>query len=1005
MNRKVLIAHADGEEHLAEKLVVPLQEAGYEVAYRGTVKVGESVVEEASKVLGLGGPVILCGTVKATGTGWAHWVVNSAAYSRDTVRVFPVQMEENAFLGWIGADTVIAKFWQDPAKAVEDLLAAMGHYYPLDETQIQAQCCDSAEKRYRNLLLDSCDIVNMGNLPEDRRIAQRELKLRLLYIPLRVWIESRREGGQEALLEEVEERRAASLRGTARIEKVGSNRRRVPVGERLAKARRLVILGDPGSGKTTLTRWIATAYLLRLKNDPDWKNLLDVKTLPDEDWLPIIVRCRDLDQKCYSGAIDEILGHVLRKNQLTVTEAEVLQAVLLERLQIGTALLILDGLDEIIDPVVRACFCQQLERIHIALPNAPIIVTSRIVGYREMGYRIGRGFEHVTLAELSCEEKDDFARRWCELTESPERRTKAAEELVHDIHSSDRIERMTGNPMLLTTMALVKRKVGKLPSRRADLYWEAVQVLLNWRGEVDKSLDSHEAIPQLEYVAYAMCDRGVQQLRRDEVLELITQMRADYPNVHEASNHTPEVFLHNLEARTALLVEAGQIRYLGRDAPVYEFRHLTFQEYLAALALVDGRFPGREAKRRLSEQVAALAGRTAESSFSESGTEEIAVTESWREALRLCTTVCSDDDVDSVMSAIFNPPDNESDTALRARAIMATMCVADEPNVSEALILDIFGAFASRINMDDGTGHLSTNADVAAMEVSGSRWAVKLREKLTEEFCRREILNRIDGGGPGGLCGMVGAASLPSDPFIKEKWLIEKADQLRMATEQEAIDVALTIMESAFERKICYEDSYKGINLIDALLFRLQGSAPMSHAAAWALCWLKESGWQLTKEQSERIVSFIGDINVDIEAFRYLTWNIDGTMFEDAIDPLIARINHEIPSVRYAVVLALGKIGSDRAIAPLIGRLDDTDIIIRREAVGALSRDLDEVDKKLLSQHLNGESPYLDPHKKISAKFVTRTAKKLNIKVEEVRVRYEALAERFHLQLAWRMLN
>jgi hypothetical protein len=51
MARTVLIAHADGEEHLAEKLVGPLTDAGYVVAYRGTVRVGESVVEEASKVL------------------------------------------------------------------------------------------------------------------------------------------------------------------------------------------------------------------------------------------------------------------------------------------------------------------------------------------------------------------------------------------------------------------------------------------------------------------------------------------------------------------------------------------------------------------------------------------------------------------------------------------------------------------------------------------------------------------------------------------------------------------------------------------------------------------------------------------------------------------------------------------------------------------------------------------------------------------------------------------
>jgi hypothetical protein len=76
------------------------------------------------------------------------------------------------------------------------------------------------------------------------------------------------------------------------------------------------------------------------------------------------------------------------------------KAAISRRLDHGTALLLIDGLDEINDPGVRASFCRQLEQIHLARPDTPIIATSRIVGYREMGYRIGRGFEHLTVAEL-----------------------------------------------------------------------------------------------------------------------------------------------------------------------------------------------------------------------------------------------------------------------------------------------------------------------------------------------------------------------------------------------------------------------------------------------------------------------------------------------------------------------------------------------------------------------------------------------------------------------------
>jgi hypothetical protein len=90
----VLVAHAPDEEELAQRLVEPLRQAGYEVAYRGTVLVGESFEEDASKVLQLGGPLVLCGTINAIGTGWAHRLVHAARSGQQQTRIFAVQMQK-----------------------------------------------------------------------------------------------------------------------------------------------------------------------------------------------------------------------------------------------------------------------------------------------------------------------------------------------------------------------------------------------------------------------------------------------------------------------------------------------------------------------------------------------------------------------------------------------------------------------------------------------------------------------------------------------------------------------------------------------------------------------------------------------------------------------------------------------------------------------------------------------------------------------------------------------
>ncbi len=77
-NWQVYIAHANGEEDLAEELATPIREAGYEVIHRGTVMVGQSFTEEVSKVLSAVGAVVLCATSRALGTRWASQIVNAA---------------------------------------------------------------------------------------------------------------------------------------------------------------------------------------------------------------------------------------------------------------------------------------------------------------------------------------------------------------------------------------------------------------------------------------------------------------------------------------------------------------------------------------------------------------------------------------------------------------------------------------------------------------------------------------------------------------------------------------------------------------------------------------------------------------------------------------------------------------------------------------------------------------------------------------------------------------
>ncbi len=951
----VLLAHAEGEESLAEQIAGPLRRAGYGVVHYDTLLVGQSLAEEASKAIAEGSPVVICGTVKAAGTGWAYRLVN-AARKHSGVRIFALKMEEDAFLDLLTLDGKVAPYWQDPGRATADLVDALSAYYPPGEDGSRRRQ-DGLEQRYRDIALKTCDIVDLANLPiGDRDLVTKELLLRSLYVSLRVAVEippGIEPSDLDGKLHSIETRRGD-------FGDEGDDGSRLSIGDRLGVSKRLVVLGDPGAGKSTLLRWIATAYLLRLRSDPDWRQLPDVATLPDVDWLPLLIRCRDLDEREGMGSLEEIVRHHLRKSGFSEQEAGSLTEALLTGLRGGRVLLLIDGLYEISNPALRARFCRQIEQIHVACPDASIIVTSRIVGYKEMGLRITRGFEHVTVLDLTPEDKDDFARRWCMVTEPLARQETAAQQLIDDIHSADRIERLTGNPMLLTTMALVKKKVGKLPSRRADLYREAVDVLLNWRSDVDEQLDRYEALPQLQYLAYSMCEAGVQQLREDEVIDALERMRREFPKVRAVRQHTARAFQRLLEGRTGIVAEAGHVRHRGRLVPVYEFRHLTFQEYLAGLALVEGRFPGRDRDRSLADQVAVLAAETSPTSFS-----------LWHEAIRLCVMSCNDDDVDSVLLAVLRPlPGEDADATARKRARLACSCLSDEPNVSKEVALEIIDRIVDFLTVEADDGGLSF-LDPAAEEVASSFWGAELGRRLVTTWLR-------DPDGFIRLAGMASAVMVmaaPADEADLERWI---RDQVALLAEPQAdvvVGAALGLMEVAFRgRAVMVPD------LVSRLIATLSRGPCEATAAAWALGWLNDSSpvvesqgpWHPTTEEVDSLVQAIETFDFLLpETVRLLLWSLNTrtgerhpglatkvmTWFDQApsdrrkmfidsyvsvfpheVDPVVPFLEHEDEAVRLDAISLLSRLDSPQTEAVLLDVLPGLSGAQCAEAVRALSR-------------------------------------------------------------------
>ncbi|MFE4332524.1 NACHT domain-containing protein [Streptomyces sp. NPDC056831] len=350
-------------------------------------------------------------------------------------------------------------------------------------------------------------------------------------------------------------------------------------------SRRVVLLGDPGVGKSTLAHYLALALTGGLRPDGALAGLAGR--------IPLIVELRHYAQPAWrQQTFAEFLAH------LWTTEGLGLPLPVLDRLlDEGRVLLIFDGLDEIFDPKFRAQTARRIAGFVTHHERCQVIVTSRVIGYQRQTLG-GAGFAHYMIQDLDTPRIHEFARRWYEtacpgqpaLTEQLLTRFKDA------VARSRSVRELAGNPLLLTILAILGRRQ-TLPRDRHGVYQHAVTVLVaRWDRDA-----KHLTAPLSGPVAEALDLLG--QTERLEMLRLLAR-RMQEGSGGISGNYVPEadvedVFRQYLQlcdvrpdvARRAARAMVQQLRernfILARyGGGAWGFVHRTFLEYLAAADIV-----------------------------------------------------------------------------------------------------------------------------------------------------------------------------------------------------------------------------------------------------------------------------------------------------------------------------------------------------------------------------------------------------------------------------------
>lgn len=397
---------------------------------------------------------------------------------------------------------------------------------------------------------------------------------------------------------------------TTLVTDVPDGDKRLPVLSEIVRQRQLVILGEPGAGKSTVGRHLCCA--LGTQDEAclqDWP----VASRPT---LPVFIELRELatslpksEEKWKEDEADRqrvlllwsFLDKKWKKKEFTGLR-QIVEAALAEKKK-PTPLFYFDGLDEV-RPDLRRRVAQVVRAWGDRYTNARILVSCRVRSYLpDSPWRLP--FPDVTLLPFTLEAQvPQFVQGWfAELESIDWLKRPAAElsqELLKAIDSRPELQLLAPSPLLLTMMCLVHGTDEVLPSSKAKLYHRLVMLLLwEWEEEKDNEtglsalfrqigpqMGSEDLLQRLSALVYqqmsAWATSGKRRTSADELVIQESDLRAAIMKIHtgssEESRDWAERVLRIIRQRVALLLPQDDY---------FTFPHKSLAEFLCALQLCD----------------------------------------------------------------------------------------------------------------------------------------------------------------------------------------------------------------------------------------------------------------------------------------------------------------------------------------------------------------------------------------------------------------------------------
>jgi HEAT repeat protein/phage terminase Nu1 subunit (DNA packaging protein) len=652
---------------------------------------------------------------------------------------------------------------------------------------------------------------------------------------------------------------------------------------------RIMVLADPGMGKSTLLRREACSTA-----QEERKSLKNNTKKLEEVVFPLFLRLSDLAETS-EEIIDAI--PVLLQRDYSETAAEVME-LLREKLKVGKCLLLLDALDEVpTEHGQRQPLFEKLNRFAQRKPPCPIICTSRIVGY---GGAFVAGVKEVEIVPFSQKQIEQYIETWFRnaagyLNDD----SVSASSLIQELRNKPQIRGLAQNPLLLSLICSLYQEKGlTLPARRCQVYEQAVRYMLGkWSKNRNPELNDawiDAKTELLEELAYQFSCGGKEIFTLRELRQKIDKYLRSENASSDFRDKNASCLIEELSEQDGILQK------LHEDGEQYLFLHRTFQEYLTACYL-----------KQTSKGIT-----LAREHFWEYD---------WHETLSLLAGLMENSV--PLLQAITDERDDIFSTLL----LLAGRCIVECQENSHPLIVGIIDRIYKLWQSYPNAGFIESV--LVAIGQVNLQMSQSLQKALNHRnsFVRSQAAETLGKMGNAQAVEALIAALNNSDSFVRR----QAADALGKMGNAQAVEALIAALNH-FDINVRIRaaealDNIDNTQVVEALI------AALNHSD-WSVRWQAAVAFgKIGDAQAvELLIATLNhfDINVRIETAVALG-QIGNTQ---AVEALIPVLNDSNSLVRSQAARALGKMGNAQAVEALIAALNHSDKSVRIEAAEALGK-------------------------------------------------------------------